>query len=194
MATVKCFLLTPTDRVRRALRRYVGGHEGGQCSVNPAGYHNAETPIEDGPAIIGADGCCRTEPREWPRDDPRWPTHCICGYQFAEGDHWQLFYERVYVRSDTGEEVTLRNAPPGAIWEAPWMADVWKGHDGKCFYCMLPNGAGEWCIDGPATNGPGWERTGEAPNFTCTPSIGRLDKDNRWMYHGWLRNGELVDA
>ena len=52
------------------------------------------------------------------------------------------------------------------------------------------NSTGEWCVDGPANNGPGWDRTGDPtavpPTVTATPSI------QCRSYHGWLRDGKLV--
>jgi hypothetical protein len=54
-----------------------------------------------------------------------------------------------------------------------------------CVTC--PNGR-EWCVDAKSSNGDGWKVTGDVPNITCHPSIVVPE------YHGWLRNGEFVDA
>jgi hypothetical protein len=45
-----------------------------------------------------------------------------------------------------------------------------------------------WTIDGLASSGGRWTRTGEAPNFTVTPSI--LTP----KYHGYLTAGVLTDS
>jgi hypothetical protein len=186
----QCFLLEPTDRVQRALRRYSGpqaGH-GWTCET---GYHNAMTRIEDGPLIVTERGTHRTEPADWPHDDPRWPTHCACGYAFddAAGDQRQLFYAALH-RLPDGQETTLHDAPAGAMWDAAWLADHWHGADGRCLMLKLPDGS-EWVIDGPAGNAPGkipgWERTGTPPLITARPSI--LSPG----YHGFLTDGVLTD-
>jgi hypothetical protein len=136
-------------------------------------------------------------------DDPRWPTECECGYKFTSTDSRTTTCHTIYRNAETGEEYLLRDAPAGAMWYADWMLGgippervgpgTFRGPDGHCLMVQLPDGH-EWCVDGPATNGPGWERTGTPPNVTAMPSIGRLDKSGGWIYHGWLRNGVLVDA
>lgn len=91
-------------------------------------------------------------------------------------------------RLDNGDEFPLSFFPAGAMWFATWL-DSWLGPDGKCLIVRTPDG--EWMVDGPSTQHPneaGWTRTGEAPNITAHPSI------ICGSYHGWLRNGELVDA
>jgi len=60
---------------------------------------------------------------------------------------------------------------------------------------VLPKG-GEWCCDQVASNGDGWKVTGEVPNITCHPSIGRgnpTGKTTGYIYHGFLRNGVFTD-
>jgi hypothetical protein len=118
-----------------------------------------------------------------------WPTHCQCGYEFAPEDNHQVFSESLYARSDTGDLVTIRNAGPGAIYDAEWLRgrEQYSGPDGKCLIAICPDGC-EWMIDGPASNGPGWTRTGTVPNLTVHPSI------QTGKYHGWLKDGWFVDA
>ncbi|HET8627443.1 MAG TPA: hypothetical protein VFL91_08485 [Thermomicrobiales bacterium] len=182
----RCFLLEPTDRVARALRRYHSG-DGWTCDT---GWHEAQTRIEDGTLIVDECGLHRTEPLDWPRDDPRWPTHCACGYEFTQDDVWQLFYNALYRDPRDGREYALRDAPAGAMVEMSWLADVWHGADGRCYGVILPDRR-EWVIDGPARDGsargPGWIRTGEPPALTARPSI--LTP----QYHGWLTDGVLSD-
>jgi hypothetical protein len=199
MSAVQCFLLEPTDQVQQWLRRYAGEH--GDCPVN--GYHNARVRIEDAPAELSESGTYLAGHDNHSHDDPRWPKKCECGYRFKKADEWQLFRELIYTRSDNGEEVTLQSAPPGAMWNAKWMKlsreqgykgpGEFVGPDGRCLYVKLPDNS-DWCVDGPATNGPGWKRTGTPPNVTAWPSIGTHNQDGTWRYHGWLRDGQLVEA
>jgi len=104
----------------------------------------------------------------------------------------------IYRRTDTGEEMFLRDAPVGAIYRATWLED-WKeftGIDGKSYICITPGG--EWNIDSRASNctlpndneHKCWCRHGEAPNFTvdkigntCSAGAGSIAIGN---YHGFL--------
>lgn len=187
MASIKCFMLTPAGRIRRSLRRYIHRGDEDNCALSGTGYHNAECPIEDGPLVENEKGYINMG-ADWPRDDPRWPQRCACGYEFREEDHWQLFVKRIYLAPD-GTEHTLFDAPAGAMWYADWMSDVWRGPDGHCLVVKTP--AGDWMIDGPATGGGRWTRTGEPPNVTARPSIGIGDP---MRYHGFLTDGELVEV
>jgi hypothetical protein len=199
--------LEPKDQVSRALRRFTFGVKG-TCPVQDTWGHDAKVSIEDGPRIEKEDGTYYTEPSEWPHDDPRWPTHCACGYEFQPDDHWQLAYEIIYVRADTGEEMSWADAPAGAMWYAPYLADVWAGPDGNCLIVRLP-GRHDWTVDGPAANctmpdDAGqkhhhcWVRHGEPPNITvdkngktCNAGAGSIATDT---WHGFLRGGYLVIA
>jgi hypothetical protein len=135
--------------------------------------------------------------------DPRWPQECKCGYRFQESDGWSAGTQTLYRRPAAGQEFKIRDAPPGAMWYADWMKlskdqqyegpGKFIGPDGHCLSVMLPDGQ-DWIVDGPASNGPGWTRTGTPPNVTATPSIGRTREDGSWIYHGWLRDGKLIDA
>lgn len=196
--TYECFLIERTDRCQRWLRRYRADDlaSGVACPTDPAGYHQAWTPIEDGRVLEVTDEVpgriiYRTEPMTWPRDDPRWPTHCSCGYVFAEGDHWQLFWETIYRRVDNPSvELTLRDVPPGAIWPAPWYPPEWGYQGGPPLVVQTPGGP--WCLGQPE-HGTGlhWEVSGTPPRLTAYPSI--LIGGSR-PYHGWLRDGKLVPA
>jgi hypothetical protein len=118
-------------------------------------------------------------------------------------------YDTIYKRRDTGEEMTLHDAPVGAIWENTWYEDdealkCWCGPDGKSFTVRTPGG--DWHIDGRASNcdKPNdhvhkcWCRHGEAPNLTvnkigntCNAGAGSILQGN---YHGFLANGKLTDC
>lgn len=206
----QCFMLEPANRVRRSLRRYVPLDKG-KCPL-PYGYHDASAPLDE----VADDGRVAIDD-SWPHDDPRWPTHCACGYAFQPDDTWQLFRDHLFRRADTGELVTLRDAPPGAMWEAAWMVDhitldelragrrsslssEWKDRclsEGRIIAPLvlrLPGG-GEWVIMQRASNGAaredgytgGWTWDGSPPRITARPSI--LVPG----YHGWLTDGVLSD-
>lgn len=188
-SSVQCFFVTPTLRAKCSLRRYTDD-PARPCAEN--GYHNAHTPIGERSVRESErfEGCIELVDDAAPeRTDSRWPTKCdTCGAEFDTGDRWQLFYDVIYVRTDTGAEMTLREATPGAMWDAKWWPG--KGPDGLALYVKLPPGgpSDEWFIDGPANNGGGWTRSGEVPNVTANPSI--LTK----RYHGFLRNGWLEEC
>lgn len=121
-----------------------------------------------------------------------------------------------YRRTDTGDTyVRLAEAPAGAMWDAPWMHDhgtLTGGFllggpnvDGRFIIVRLPNGH-DWMIDSRASNCtlPNdndhrcWIRHGEPPKLTvdkngktCNAGAGSIRGGN---WHGFLRNGELVQA
>ncbi len=184
----KCFMLRPTKMSKLSLRRY--GHGNG-CPLNNGHYHNAEFPVPDVETFFTKEGYITIEDslyEKYPKDYPDWPKNCICGYQFVEEDAKQLFQDQIF-KTDTNEEYTLRNAPIGAMWDAWWLkgASRFKQRpDGMCLIVRTPGG--DWMVDGPSSNGNGWERTGEVPNITASPSI-LCQK----AYHGYLKNGVLTD-
>jgi len=202
---IKCFWLEPTDRQQLYLRRYIGNSTG--CTAGHGGYHDNMIPIEQSHEVMDFEKGHWVDDGRTAKDfvgDPRWPTHCECGYEFTAQDTWQLFTSHIYRRADTGEEMTLRDAPEGAMWEATWYRNIpgWVGDDGRAIICMVPK-RHEWNIDGPCSNcnRPNephhcWVRHGEPPNLTvdkngntCPVGGGSiLTKD----WHGFLRNGELV--
>lgn len=81
----------------------------------------------------------------------------------------------------------------GALLKA---GDMWREPDldneqGECWAVVLPNRT-VWYSTVSADTGAYWQVSGSAPNLTVTPSI-----DDRWPerpWHGWIRNGELVNA
>lgn len=189
---IRCFLVTESGRTKRSLRRYQSSDQD-KCGASGYGYHNAHAPIEDGQQQPGT-YIESTRASEY-EGDPRWPTHCACGYEFQPKDERQVFTESIYRRDDTGEEWTTRTLPPGAMYDAWWYRggverEGKAGPDGLNLVVCLPPGGGNdyWYIDGPANNGPGWTRSGTVPNVTANPSI--LTP----RYHGWLRDGVLVEC
>ena len=219
MGGVTCYWIEPVDRAEVGLRRYspIGSsdehcpREGGKW-----GYHGALAVLGDAPITWSG---TRPEGRshwfadagdtrfgvpefEFPgHDDPRWPSHCECGYRFRERDAWQEWSDRLYRRADNGGLVRLRDAPDGAMWDAPWLP--WKGPDGRSLMVKCPGG-GEWAIDGRASNCtmPGdnehrcWVRHGEPPaitvdksGLTCQAGGGSIISG---AYHGFLRGGAFT--
>lgn len=204
-----CFLIEATDRCTRALWR------GSETSGPPdcgAYHHFAYRVIGPGGKIRKHKGGTYSVPKgRWvPRSDPRWPTTCdTCGAALVKP--WsRQGGDRLYRRVDTGQEYSLRDAPPGAIYRAEWYEDAWPGPDGKSYVCVTPGGA--WMIDGMANNctrpddwklpagDPGrhwcWIRSGEAPRFTvnkagrtCAAGAGSIQAGS---YHGFLQNGVLT--
>jgi hypothetical protein len=200
-----CFWLEPTDRVRRYLRRHAGRDarlpDGRQCTANKDGEHEAWAQIEDTEAVwsepdgtVGTPKSVKTgDPAEF-IGDRRWPTSCECGYRFREDDERQVITALIYRRTDSGEEMTLREAPPGALWDAWWLHGArtgtaeYGGPDGRVIMVKTP--AGPWVVDGPPADRPEqkWTRTGEPPRITVRPSI-RIGSPVR--YCAFLTNGIL---
>jgi hypothetical protein len=148
---IKTFLLEPRELYRFALRRYTFADT---CVAG--GWHRASVGIGDHPAEaaqqlseggpMGGDA--------WSHEDPRWPTKCAaCPYVFAPGDPYSFDPRQLFQRSDTGEIVTLAEAPPGAIWAAPWLSESpeYRGPDGLTLVARCPDGH-DWIIDSRASN------------------------------------------
>ncbi len=120
----------------------------------------------------------------------------------------------IYRRADTNEEMTLIDAPAGAMWFG-----VWYGGRGDYRLCKpqlqyplivkLPNGH-DWIIDSQSSNcgipddrkqerHHCWIIEGTAPpdisvsknGITCRAGGGSIQAGN---YHGFLRNGYLEEC
>ena len=214
MAEVTCFMIEPTEEGIESFRRFSWGVSVGReghgakpqraCPAQPvAGGYQSGHDANTGP--LGVVPCAASvyvgEAGVVDRADPRWPTTCRCGYVFQDDDQWQHTIDRLYVRKETYERWTLREAPPGAMWRCLWFEQRqedtvrprWVGPDGFSLAVKLPGGH-DWNIDGPSNNGPGWTRTGTPPRITATPSIGVNKAGGGYAYHGWLRDGVLRDA
>lgn len=214
MGPVECFLVGPTDRAAVWLRRYVSGSSG-DCSKGRHSYRDAKVPVGQCSSRVDEEGIFRHDNTpEVPDEDPRWPTHCACGYEFADEDERQVFTETIYADGDAGREWPLREAPAGAMWDAEWMGD-WAGVNGSGpnWTIRLPNGH-DWTPgsrasncgrrDEPLGSHDCWCVHGEAPKLTvdkqpepgrstCTAGAGSISSgsgDRNW--HGFLRDGMLV--
>lgn len=78
---------------------------------------------------------------------------------------------------------------PGNMWHEPDL----DGEGRECWAVVLPNGR-VWRTTDPASDPPHelWDVTGTPPAITVHPSIN--DTSPRAGWHGWIRDGELVDA
>lgn len=190
---VRTFWAEPTGRTIRKLRRY--SQVDPKCP-GPYGYHNASAPLD----IVEGDHHATGD--LWPHDDPGWPGACDgCGRPFTPDDHWQLSCSREYRSVVSRETFALADAPPGAMWDADWMPDAWRGPDGIALCVKLPDGS-DWLVDAQASNctRPGedhkcWIRHGDPRTEpvtvdkngeTCAAGAGSIQSGN---YHGFLRNG-----
>lgn len=220
---IRCFWLEPTLEARVACRRYRSPHraEGEApdptppCPSNPIGLHQAihwfgtrqiEWVKRAGEAgYPGWWSRSLVDESEPPHDNPLWPTKCeSCDYAFVDADVWQLFWETLYRRVDTGALMTLRDAPAGAMWNCDWLPESWQGGDGRSICVRTPGG--DWNIDSRASNcglpqdsvHRCWIRHGEPPDLTvdkngvtCAAGAGSILAGS---YHGFLRGGYLVTA
>lgn len=200
--SVTCFYLEPTKTRRRWLRRYTMSHTSRDYSC-AGGWHQAMVQIEDGVDVRNAEGYSQNEPTPDPATELRWPKTCEkCAYKFLPEDAWQLFHRTVYRRADTGEEMILEDAPPGAMWNAWWRAPLENPTaDGMVLEVKCPDGD-TWCIDSRASNCTMrqdrvhhcWVRHGTPPLITvdkagptCHAGAGSIWTHSGW--HGFLTNG-----
>ncbi len=191
MSEVRCFMILPLDEAEHGLRRYTLS-DTDRCP-GTGGYHSAYVAIGRVPFESPWDG---SGDDRHPHEDPRWPHKCdACEYHFAASDYWQNSLDRLY-RGPDGD-YTGKDAPAGAMRLTWWdgntsSAECLARGERDHLKVKLPD-ATWWDIDAPASKdyregGSGWTREGEPPLVTANPSIltGR--------YHGWLRNGVLVDC
>lgn len=223
MSGIKVFWMEPTDLVRVRLRVYrITGETpcGKGCKDTSVGLHESAPRtawIEDLP-----DGCHRDRTELVPADDARWPTACAhCGVPFVGDDVVrQLWAEQLYRGSPDGQIYTVRDFPPGAMWNADWLADhpAFTGPDGLSLHVVLPNRS-TWCVDSqcsnctrpqgvPVPDKPGcthFERTHYCWVRHGDPRTGdvHVDKNGNTCaagagsiisgnWHGFLHNGHLV--
>jgi hypothetical protein len=142
--------------------------------------------------------------------DPRWPEVCAkCGEPFKRGDHRQWNQAEVYVRGDNGEEVAFRGyadkSMAGALYDAWWLHERrvvdaqgverrYVGPDGIALVAICPNGLA-WEVDGPASGGGGWARTGDPRHpetLSVSPSIIAGKPGAPGTYHGFLQSGSFT--
>ncbi len=186
---IPCKMLTPTDRFRRSVRCFTYWRPFTKCWGH---YARVEYETIEIPGY------------EWDKGEAHWPVACeFCDYQFTANDNWWVNDERVY--SDGEDEWTLRDAPAGSMWFAPWYDSICKPQLEHCLVVALPSGH-DWLVDSQANNCTipedhrqekhhCWVIVGTMPNITVGKG-GQTCGDGSIAvpgYHGILRNGALVD-
>lgn len=194
MTGIPLFIAEPTGTCRLALRRfrYDGDSGGHRCDVMITADENA--PI--GPRKPDGTREQWVTDEQVPFHDPRWPAACSCGNAFRDDDRRQVneldWYEGAGQRFAWG--TGSWDGPPGAMIRAAWRDDT---PDNGCpaYIVFLPNGS-MWCTRERSSGpdhllGPQWSIAGTAPRITVSPSI---DDRSSQPWHGWVRDGMLVDA
>lgn len=215
-----CFWLEPLGTVRLSLRRFTFAVAPGDvehadhrdCPESTSG-HDATVWLDDVLPLKfddhddGYRTMAGVPVKKRPlHTDRRWPQLCdACGQPFRRGDQWQVNQAEQYRRSDTGETVEMRHHPgrdlAGALYDAWWLHNYTRvvngesrgfvGPDGIALVAVCPNGF-PWEVDGPATGGGGWTRTGDPrqpETLTVSPSIVAGRPGEPSTYHGFLRGG-----
>jgi hypothetical protein len=202
------FWLEPTEMMQVALRCFTLGSTSFDCA---GGYHSAMADVRVVPGEYevrdGRRHLVATESKP-ALDDPNWPTTCdSCGYAFTADDPHQFWQAQVYERTDTGDLVTLREAPVGACWDAWWLPDDFRGPDGIALAVQC-HGQHTWHVDARASNcgRPDdnthhcWVRHGDPREChvtvdkdgdTCSAGAGSIVVPG---WHGFLRGGRLVEC
>lgn len=208
-----CFWLEPTGQAALGLRRFTFGASsdgGADCPMKEKWGHDASVVLDDVRFGVvwsrSEDGYVSQEmpPAELvpSRDDPRWPATCeSCGEPFPENATWQYYAADEYQRSDGGMVLARgsglqQKEMGGALYDAQWLHgtagrtfyDVRDRGDGIVLIAICPNGS-PWVVDGKATGGGFWERTGDPrrpETLTVSPSIVAGD------YHGFLQGGRFT--
>lgn len=181
MGKHKCFMTVGTGTYRKFLRRHaMPDGRNGLCTQS-IGYHDVRYMIEDRVRVVDP-----MSGDSHPHDDPGWPTVCDCDYVFSPRDKWQVFWEELYESQDDGTIHTLREAPVGATWRAPWYEPAYSGPDGMSFVAATPGG--QWLLD----KGD-WIRTGNPPRFTMDKPVRFSQGSDESAYSCRLEDGYIID-
>jgi hypothetical protein len=195
---VQCYWLEATDRAAVYLRRFTWADSTSPpCPASSHGSHDAAVYVGRLPlagATLTSYPAARADMP--PPNDLRWPRQCACGYPFADGDVWQQLQRRLYAPAGRPTDCRpLDEWGPGALYDGHWYPDDWRGPDGIALVARCPNGM-DWTVDGPATGGGRWLRTG-APRDPGTlhvqPSIAIGVPGTPGYYHGYLRAGQFTE-
>lgn len=218
---------TGYDELR--LRRYrPDPTEADHCNAKPPTVHNDVTYWQNCAAVsapvyevvparfMPADGDTRGRFRDgdaWKVDEfaghPLWPTSCdACG--MPVDDRWvdQVWTDQWYKADGVGQW-THRHLPAGAMFDAWWLPDSWRGSDGIALTVMVPSGYGrpvDWHVDSQASNctRPGephscWCRRGNPRRSechvdkncnSCSAGAGSIQVPG---WHGFCRENHLVE-
>jgi hypothetical protein len=163
---------------RRALRRY------SSAKCPRGGIHDVWLVVDD--RLEGVDEAVLL--KEAVGQDPRWPASCACGYAFQEADHWQVHIDRLWQGTPDGKLYALRDPdlPIGAMWDAKWFKDSWKGPDGLSLVVRMPGGS-DFPVD-MTLSGESWTRIGTPPQISVHPSVNCVG-----VYHGHIKNGVISE-
>lgn len=113
--------------------------------------------------------------------DGPWYHH---GYHLEPGDCWYL------VPDGDAWCLLAGDATTGPLMPMH-IPDVHRRPGVRPMAVVLPGEGGIHCLHTSPSSRPddGWTVTGELPNVTVSPSI-----DVRGRWHGWIRDGMLVDC
>jgi hypothetical protein len=205
------FWIEPTDDTAVGLRTYTGADRSGWTCED--GWHDSSvTYTGRAPAIVDEQGIEHQQPP--PEGEQDWPTTCArCGIDIPDPIH-QHWSQRIWRRTDTGEErfnhsnpdvatADIPIAEPGACWNAHWMPSA---VDGVYLMVRCPDGH-DWAVDSRASNcglpdddeHRCWVRHGDPREcrvtvdkngLTCPSGAGSIQTPN---WHGFLRDGLLVE-
>lgn len=221
----ECFWVEPTGKAEIVLRRftfgnYPEGHESHSdlpshavCPAQPVvsttayqqGHDATSGVVEVRDIVLTDERFIASIPATEFEGHEAWPKACEhCGADFADEHEWQVNQRPVYRAAD-GREWNDRELPPGALFHMGWRKvgefGVVDRGDGIILGVVVPAYRGKggitaaWCVDGPASTGGYWTRTGDPrnpPSLSVTPSIawGGPSPDG---YHGFLTQGVLSD-
>jgi hypothetical protein len=199
-----CFFTRPLLSAALYLRRYAWHESREPICPEPMGYHNVQIFLCNVPIELEQNCWRPIDLPDIPHDDPRWPSHCTCGYQFKEQDEWQHFSDRLY--SDGSRTFPKRELPIGAMYFADWYPRnmFWDNMESDHLFVITPGG--EWNIDSRASNcmmpddrlHRCWVRHGDPETgrihvdkngHTCSAGAGSILQPR---YHGFLHNGALT--
>ena len=207
--SIQTFVLIPTDLVETSLRVFRYSDRAPKCGKS--NYGCDATIVLD--QVKRCDAPSQEDTRAMSLYDGKWPTHCdACGQPFGDSYELQFNAPSLFRRSDTGELVSLRSAPAGAVYEAMWLRDLkWAvGPDGRAIMVKIPDkpdwtGVTTWHVDDRASNctlpddrvhkcwcrhGPLECLTIDKSCQTCSAGAGSIIAGGGW--HGFLRDGKLV--
>jgi hypothetical protein len=223
MAPIKCFLVQPTDEGPKSLRRYCPSSKStcpGKYGYHNASVVTGDVkdPVGEDGIIHNPPMINHSDPR-WPAKC----EHCDYCFQEDDYWQTNLDVYYASTDPEIPGRWTQRQLPAGAMFYPSWLQPKsvyteavevgaipdrpkrWQtGPDGKCLMVVTPGG--EWIIDGRASNCDMpednahrcWVRHGEPPNITvdkngltCGAGGGSIQCGD---YHGYLRDGWLVDA
>lgn len=221
MTDVATFWCAPTGKVRRTLRTFTfaaddpcpgGGGLGHSAVVDldvadaQWGRYNSDgslrpTHAADPARVLVSGSVARRALRA---AEHRWPTVCAtCGGDIGERAHRVVDTHELYATAGQPDVFELDSLPPGAMFDAWWLPDSYRGSDGIALTVVLPDGH-RWHVDARAKNCPRpdddhacWCRHGDPRSQpvtvdkscdTCTAGAGSVQTAT---WHGFLRNGVL---